>query len=125
LGPFRCYQFDGRFAVVTTAIGTDYRFQIGVIDLTKRKQNGWHITSLVTGFDHSWKFIDSIGHTLWFLTNWRAPRYRIVTIDLEQSDAQWQEVLAEGEGARTCQHCGDRLIVAMLKDAATRALILT
>lgn len=116
---------DGRYAVITTAIGTDARFQVHVIDLKARGAKSWATRPLVTGFDHSWKLVDSMGTRLWFLTNWQAPRYRIVSIDLADPDPQWQEVL--GQGTATLQQAsivGHRLIISMLKDAATQAAII-
>jgi prolyl oligopeptidase len=115
---------DGRYAVITTAIGTDARYQVHVIDLTRRAAEGWAARPLVTGFDHAWSLVDSIGTRLWFLTNAQAPRYRLVSVDLALPEVQWHEVLPES--AATLQQAsivGHKLVVAMLKDAATRAVI--
>jgi prolyl oligopeptidase len=115
---------DGHYAIVTTAIGTDARYQIHVIDLTRRAAEAWKARPLVTGFDHSWSVIDSIGTRVWFLTNADAPRYRIVSVDLAAPVLHWQEVLPQTTATlQQASIVGHKLVVAMLKDAATRAII--
>lgn len=116
---------DGRYAVITTAIGTDARYQVHVIDLSRRAQDGWKARPLVTGFDHAWSLVDSIGTRLWFLTNAQAPRYRLVSIDLAAPTPQWREILPQSEATlQQASIVGNRLVVAMLKDAATQAVII-
>lgn len=115
---------DGRYAVITTAIGTDARYQIHVIDLSRRAHDGWKERALVSGFDHAWSVIDSIGTRVWFLTNAQAPRYRIVSVDLAAPAVEWHEVLPQSEATlQQASIVGHKLVVAMLKDAATRAII--
>jgi len=115
---------DGRHAVITTAIGTDARYEIRVIDLAKRTPGKWKVRPLVTGFDHDWKLVDGMGTTLWFVTNKDAPRYRLVAIDLAARKPEWRELVAQN--ADTLEQAtviGTQLILAYLKDASSRALI--
>jgi prolyl oligopeptidase len=116
---------DGRHAVVTSAIGTDARHEVRVIDLARRARDGWKARALVTGFAHDWRLVDGVGRGLWFVTNWQAPRYRLVATDLRQSAPNWREVVRESE--ETLQQgtiIGDKLVLNYLKDAASRALVL-
>ena len=115
---------DGRYAVITSSIGTDARHEIQVIDLAQRGRDGWKARPLVAGFDHDWQLIDSIGERLWFVTNSQAPRYRLVTIDLSQPAAKWRVVVPEA--AETLQRAtliGRKLVLNYLKDAASLALV--
>src|SRR5690606_24334851 len=58
----------------------------------------------------------------WFATNKNAPRYRVVSIDLDSPGSDWREVVVETEqpidGASIV---GDRLILSYLKDASSLA----
>jgi hypothetical protein len=57
---------DGRWAIVTSSVGTDARYEVRAIDLAARGEFGWATRPLVTGFEHAWSLIDGIGGTLWF-----------------------------------------------------------
>jgi prolyl oligopeptidase len=115
---------DGRFAVIISALGTDARYEIHTIDLARRGRDGWQSTALVTGFEHDWKLVDGMGETLWFVTNWDAPRYRLLAIDVAPRKRQWHELVKES--AETLQKgtiIGSQLLLQYLKDASSRALI--
>ncbi|OYX09964.1 MAG: S9 family peptidase [Sphingomonadales bacterium 32-68-7] len=113
---------DGRWALVTSSIGTDARYEVRVIDLAARTVHGWQARELVTGFENAWSLIDGAGGMLWFATNKDAPRYKVVSIDLDRPGANWQPIVPDQEqpiaGASIV---GDRLIVAYLKDASALA----
>lgn len=113
---------DGRFAVVTSTIGTDARIEVHVIDLKTRAKRGWAARTLVSGFDHDWRLVDGIGSRLWFVTNEQAPRYRLVSVDLQSAKPEWRELVAQGEQVmEQGAIVGDKLILSFLKDASTRA----
>lgn len=115
---------DGRHAIITSSKGTDSRYEVHVIDLDRRSRDGWTAKALVSGFENDWKLVDGMGTRLWFVTNWNAPRYRLVSIDLAARKPDWQELV--GESAETLQQAtiiGNKLILAYLRDASTRALV--
>lgn len=115
---------DGRWAVITSSLGTDARYEIRVIDLAKRKHSGWFSRPLITGFDNAWNLIDGVGGSLWFTTNQDAPRYKIVAVDLDAGPPRWLPVIPElDETVVGASLVGDRLVVSYLKDAASRALV--
>ncbi len=115
---------DGRYAVITSAIGTDARYEVHLIDLAVRKEHVWPVRVLVTGFDHDWKLVDSIGESLWFVTNWDAPRYRLMTINLAAPFPDWREIIRQGdEPLQQASIIGDKLILTYLRDAASHALV--
>ena len=116
---------DGRYAVITSSIGTDARYELHVIDLSRRSRDGWKSRPLVTGFNHDWKLVDGKGQSLWFVTNQDAPRYRLVSIDLSQTEPQWRELVAQtAETLEQGTIIGDKLVLSYLKDAASWAIIL-
>ncbi len=115
---------DGRWAVITSSKGTDARYEIRVIDLAARQQQGWATRQIVSGFDNAWSLIDGTGDTLWFATNENAPLYRIAAINLGQADAQWKTVVPEqAETIDSISLVGGRLIVSYLKDASSLARV--
>jgi prolyl oligopeptidase len=115
---------DGRWAVISSAVGTALRHDIHVIDLRKRDAPAWQSRELIGNFDNDWRLVDGLGSRLWFVTDAAAPRYRLVSIDLDRASPVWRVVVPEGanklEGANVV---GDRLVLSYLKDAATRAEI--
>ncbi|HWU04770.1 MAG TPA: S9 family peptidase, partial [Novosphingobium sp.] len=114
---------DGRYAVITSAIGTDARYEVHVIDLMHR-HGQWPVQALVTGFGNDWRLVDSIGTRLWFVTNWQAARRRLVMVDLGATDRQWREVVPEGKATlEQATIIGDRLVLTLLQDAVSRAMI--
>jgi prolyl oligopeptidase len=117
---------DGRWAVITSSLGTDAKYEVHVIDLAKRGKSGWKAKPLVTGFENSWDPIESIGSTMYFTTNKDAPRYRVVKVDLSKASPRFEPVVPQREepiaGASIV---GDRLVVSYLKDATSRAEVFT
>ncbi len=120
---------DGRYALITSSVGTDARYEVHAIDLARRARatsdGGWKPRPLVTGFEHDWRLVDGTGSTLWFVTNWQAPRFRLVAINLASRKPEWRELVRQTE--ETLQQgtiIGDKLVLSYLKDAASRALVL-
>jgi len=115
---------NGRWAVISSSVGTDARHEIHVIDLSAREQKGWAAWRLVEGFEHAWNLVDAIGSRLWFATNEGAPKYRVVSIDLDAEGAEWSVVIPEKDqpidGATLV---GNKLVVSYLKDATSLARI--
>lgn len=115
---------DGRHVVITSASGTDARYEVRVIDLAQRGRKGWRAQAIVSGFENDWRLVDGLGRRLWFVTNWQAPRYRLVSIDLDQKQPQWHELVAQHEEVlERAGIVGDKLILTYMKDASTRALV--
>jgi prolyl oligopeptidase len=115
---------DGRYALITSARGTDARLEVHAIDLRARKARGWKAQPLIIGFEHDWKLVEGMGSKLWFVTNSQAPRYRLVSIDLASPAPAWRELIPQAE--ETLQQgsiVGNKLILSYLKDAASRAVV--
>ena len=116
---------DGRWAVISSAVGTASRHDVHVIDLRQRARVGWQARELVGDFANDWRLVDGLGSRLWFITDAAAPRYRLVSIDLGKAAPKWREVVPQGVNKLEAANVvGDRLVLSYLKDAATRAVIL-
>lgn len=113
---------DGRLALITSHVGTDARYEVRVIDLARRDRDGWAARPLVAGFTDDWKLVEGMGRKLWYVTNWQAPRYRLVSIDLGAAKPQWQQVVGErGDILERAGIVGDQLILNYMRDAASHA----
>ncbi|MDZ4307767.1 prolyl oligopeptidase family serine peptidase [Allopontixanthobacter sp.] len=115
---------DGRWAVISSSFGTDSKDEINVIDLAARDGNGWQPRLLVPGFENAWRPIGAVDGTMYFVTNEDAPRYKLVSINLDQPGAEWKVVVPETDqpidGASIV---GEKLVLTYLKDATTRAAV--
>ncbi len=117
---------DGRWIVITSSQGTDSRYEVHV----KRLRGGkWsRPETLIKGLEHDWRLIDGMGDTLYFITNKDAPRLKVVKVDLSKgfANAQFSDLVPEREDTlQRAQIVGNRLILGYLKDAASRAEVLS
>ncbi|WP_157190050.1 prolyl oligopeptidase family serine peptidase [Novosphingobium sp. Rr 2-17] len=116
---------DGRLALITSHVGTDARYEVRVIDLAQRKRDGWKVTPLVTGFTDDWKLVEGSGRKLWYVTNWQAPRYRLVSIDLGSPQPAWTQLVAErSDILERAGIIGDQIVLNYMRDAASHAEII-
>ena len=116
---------DGRLALITSHVGTDARYEVRVVDLSRLKRDGWKATPLVTGFTDDWKLVEGAGRRLWYVTNMGAPRYRLMATDLDQPKPEWHQVVAEREDIlERAGIVGDQLVLNYMRDAASHAEIL-
>ncbi len=109
---------DERYLFINVSEGTSGS-EILVRDLTQ--PNSKFIT-LFNGFDNNYNVVDNIGDRILALTDFSAPRYRLVLVDPLNSDAKnWKDIIPQGtdllEGVSTC---GGKLFATYLKDASTR-----
>ena len=107
---------DGRYLVITSPEGTDARGQLTVIDLKDKKLKP---RRLVEGFEDSYDLAGSIGSHLFFVTDNKAPNYRLVMIDLgDQGPLQLHEIVPEGKSTLASAHyLGGRFVVNTIEDA--------
>jgi len=103
---------DGRWLVITSAEGTDDRYEVSVMELTRQQGP----RTLIKGLDYAWELAGSEGTTLYFTTNKAAPRYRLVAVDAVTGTLT--EVVAEGPATITgAALVGKRFVVETLRDA--------
>ncbi|MBA4161057.1 MAG: S9 family peptidase [Novosphingobium sp.] len=118
---------DGRWMVITTAQGTDNKYEVHVLKLGKNGKWG-KPQVLVAGLENDWRLIEGIGDTLFFMTNKGAPKLKVVKVDLARgaAAAKWSELVPErAETLERVRIVGNRLILSYLKDAASTAQVLS
>ncbi len=121
---------DNRWAVITSAKGTDAKNELHVIRLGHVRR--WATQLLVGGLENEWRLIEGDGDALWLMTNQGAGRRKVVRADLGASGDQhkpawtFTDVVAEREETLDrAQIVGDRLILSYLKDATSTAEIVS
>ncbi|NUN67989.1 S9 family peptidase [Pseudanabaena biceps] len=103
---------DGRWLVITSSEGTDDRYEVGVMELSKQQGP----RTLIKGLDHSWELAGSDDNTLFFTTNKDAPRYRLVAVDAITGTTA--EIVPQGAATITSAALvGKRFVIETLSDA--------
>ncbi|HEX9172676.1 MAG TPA: prolyl oligopeptidase family serine peptidase [Telluria sp.] len=101
---------DGRYLIITATKGTSPKVRLFVKDLAKA---GAKVMPLIDNFDASYDFIDNVGSVFYFSTDKNAARKRIVAIDLRKpAEANWKQVVAEGEQTLVGADIVNRQIIA-------------
>ena len=118
---------DNRWVVITSAQGTDEKYEISLIPIAKGKGQvlpfeKWKPQTLIPGLDHDWQLIEGMGDELWFVTNKDAPKLKVVKADLRGKQPVFSDIIAErSEPLARAQIVGSRLVLSYLKDAASVA----
>jgi prolyl oligopeptidase len=108
---------DGRWLIVTGSEGTDERYDITLIDLTRA---GASPRRFVTGMENDWRYLGNSGSNFYWVTNRAAPRLRIVSTDINRPASEAREIVAEDAATLdSASIVGDKLIVSYLTDAKT------
>ena len=110
---------DGRFLVVGNWKGSEPKSQVFYKDLEDPDSP---VKPLITGFDSEYEFIASLDTRMFFLTDFEAPRRRVVEVNLEHPErSNWKEVIQETEDViASVTLFGDVFYVASLRDARSR-----
>src|ERR1041384_6877293 len=113
---------DGRFLIITATQGTDPKNRVLYQDL---QQPDSPVVELLMDFDADYTFIDNDGPVFWFRTDLKAPRHRVIAIDITKPErANWKEIIPEaketliGVGA-----VNNQFICEYLKDAHSQVKI--
>ena len=108
---------DGAWLVITSAEGTDPRYEITLIDL--RRPDARPLT-IIKGLENAWALAGSRGDTLWFVTDKGAPLQKIVAIDAAHPAAAPRQIVAEDKATLDgASVVGDKLLASYLVDART------
>ena len=83
---------DGKWLIVTTAEGTDDRYEITLLDLTDPAAKP---RTLVKGLENNWSYVGNEGSKFYWITNKEAPRLRVVSLDVAQADPKPVEIVKE------------------------------
>ncbi len=137
---------DGRWVVLTSSSGTDEKYELNVIPLSKKRD--WRAIPLIEGLEHDWQLVEGMGDMLYFVTNKDAPKLKVVRADLDVFETQspncelgsvpskkvkgychnrvpsFTDIIPErAETLSRAQIVGDRLILSYMKDAASMAMM--
>lgn len=105
---------DGRFLVITIFHGTDDRYQVAWKDLDAPEAG---VRMLIQGFNHDFTFIGNRGRKFLFLTNFEAPRYRVVSVELDAPESR-EVIIPESESVlQGVSDFGPHLVASYLEDA--------
>lgn len=106
---------DKRFLFVSSSQGTSGNALL-VKDLAKKNSD---FVSLMADYEYDFNPVDNIGDQLFVLTNYKAPRYRLVKIDLNKPvEENWVDVLSEKENVlESVSLNGGQLVAKYMKDA--------
>ncbi|MFC5512578.1 prolyl oligopeptidase family protein [Massilia jejuensis] len=107
---------DGNYLLITATKGTAHKYRVFIKDLRTPDSK---VVPLVDNFEAAYDFIDNVGSTFYFSTDRKAPRQRIVAIDVNRPDERnWKQVVAESSETLANAHIvGNRLVLEYLKDA--------
>ena len=107
---------DGRYLIVTASRGTDVKNLLLVQDLS---QPNAPVTPIVREPVASFGFFDNIGATLYLVTDDRAPRYRIIAIDVAKpAPADWRAIVPEGaDTLEDASLVGGQIVAQYMHDA--------
>ncbi|WP_236841842.1 prolyl oligopeptidase family serine peptidase [Bosea sp. PAMC 26642] len=108
---------DGRYLVIVSTPGSSMTM-LSAVDLTAAE---WAVRTVAgADFAAEWTAIGNDGQTLFVLTSLDAPRRRIVTIDLAQTDPKPLDLVDENEAVlQYAWLVGGRLVTSYLVDAST------
>ncbi|HEU4400686.1 MAG TPA: prolyl oligopeptidase family serine peptidase [Candidatus Polarisedimenticolia bacterium] len=111
---------DGRYLLATAFQGWA-RSDLYVRDL---KTEGSTFTPIAEGIDAIFTG-EVVGDTLYMLTNWEAPRYRLLGVDLKKPAREnWRPLIPEGEAVlNQVAYVGGQIVTLYLKDASSRVVV--
>jgi prolyl oligopeptidase len=113
---------DGRYLLITATKGTAPKYRIFYKDLSKPDSK---VLPLIDNFEAGYDFIDNVGSVFYFTTDRKAPRKRIVAIDINKPrEANWKTVVPESQQTLVSSHMvNKRLINEYLADAQSRVKV--
>ncbi|USI71871.1 prolyl oligopeptidase family serine peptidase [Sphingomonas morindae] len=109
---------DGRWLLITSAEGTEARYELTLIDLTAPRLKA---RTLVRGLEQDWRLAGAVGDHFYFVTDLDAPRRRVVAMDVASPMRRLREIVPESEDVlEEARVVGDRLLLSYLHDVAGR-----
>jgi len=106
---------DDKWVVITSSSGTDEKYEISLIPIEK---GDWKPQKLISGFENEWRLIEGIGDTLYFMTDSKAPKLRVMKVDLSGDKPIWTNIVSEKETTLSnARIVGERMVLTYLEDA--------
>ncbi|WDI30562.1 prolyl oligopeptidase family serine peptidase [Hyphococcus flavus] len=111
---------DGETLVITVWRGTDERYEVVLIDLSTL---GAAPVELISGFESNYTYIATANNRHFFLTDSNAPRGRVVSTPVDDTVADWLEVIPESENVISgVSIVGGRLFATYMQDVKSAVL---
>jgi prolyl oligopeptidase len=79
-----------------------------------------HIQKIVNNFENDYIVVGNDGNKLFFLTNYKAPMYKLIEVDLSKQGAEnWKDIIPENpdQVLKSCSMAGGKFIAEYEKDA--------
>jgi prolyl oligopeptidase len=112
---------DGRWLVITSSSGTDPRYEVALIDL---KRPAAKPRVLIPGFAHNYSYVGNRGSTFYFVTDDKAPRQKIVSLDVAKAKPAPKTVVPEDSATLDgASLVGGHLVASYLADAKTEVRV--
>ncbi|MGH8855616.1 MAG: prolyl oligopeptidase family serine peptidase, partial [Telluria sp.] len=107
---------DGRYLVITTTKGTAPKYRVSYKDLSKPDAK---VVDLIDNFDAGYTFIDNVGSVFYFSTDRKAPKKRIIAIDVSKpQESNWKVIVPESADTLAgADIINNQLVLKYLKDA--------
>jgi prolyl oligopeptidase len=107
---------DGEYLTLTVTQGTDERNRFFIRPMSG--PNRGEVLKVLNDFDASYQYITDQGSIFYFRTNWQAPNYRVVAIDVDNPQKEhWEEVVPERDHVlQQVEPVGDQLALEYLED---------
>lgn len=111
---------DERYLIVYETESTD-----GNSLYVKNLERNDAFVQLTTGFDYDYSVIGNRGDNLYVMTNYKAPKYRLVCIDMNHSDiGNWIDIIEEQKDVLSgCVLAGGHIVATHMVDASSRMAI--
>ncbi len=106
---------DKRFLILSMSEATSGN-ALSVKDLSKPKAD---FVPLMESFEYDFHVADNIGEELFVLTNYQAPKYRLIKINMNQPEEKnWVEIIPEKENVlQSASFVAGKIVVDYMKDA--------
>ncbi|MDX2270990.1 MAG: prolyl oligopeptidase family serine peptidase [Cyanobacteriota bacterium] len=113
---------DGSYLIISVWRGTDPKNLLFYKDL--RDPNS-PVVELISEFEAEYRFVEHEGSRFWLVTDWQAPRKRLIAIDITHPDKEhWQEIIPQAqETLESISLIHDQFVVFYLQDAHTQIQI--
>jgi prolyl oligopeptidase len=104
---------DGRYLLLTHHKGTApvnklYYYDLARFEPAAGGDHGLSVVKLVDNWEAQYEYITNEGTLFWFKTNLKAPKNKLITIDLTRPDeSEWKELVAESEDVLDYAICFD------------------
>jgi len=113
---------DGRYLVISIWRGTERKNLVYYRDLQQPEAK---IVELINDWDAQYGFIDNIDSTFYFRSDYQAPRYRVLAVDLDKPQREnWRDVIAASDNVlQSANLVGGMFFARYLQDALSQVQV--